>query len=53
MASAEGSAGVSAGAESKGSAGGGETVDVGAAEASGGERSFIAACPVSEARQAK
>src|SRR3984957_6991701 len=53
MASAEGSAGVSAGAESKGSAGGDETVDVGAAEASGGERSFIALCPVREARQAK
>jgi hypothetical protein len=53
MASTESSAGIPAGAESKGSAGGGEMVGAGAAEASGGERSFIAACPVSEARQAE
>src|SRR6185437_9752907 len=33
-----------------GSAGGGEAVGVGATEASGGERSFIAACPQEETR---
>src|ERR1700722_9756520 len=48
---AEGSACISAITGSGGSAGGSETVVLGAAEASGGERSFIAACPGTEARQ--
>src|ERR1700722_6672405 len=45
------SAGGSADSDPRGSAGAGETVGARATEASGGDRSFIAACPVREARQ--